>query len=172
MAGLNPPRINTQDAQESSGRSTRPPLHLMLTFTPTDASDDHYSSASEGAHSPIPTTRVERVDDTAAHGEVPNTPAYNLRLQDAVPDEIEVVPEGQRSRSNTSRSRSRDIASDSGTRTPGGTPIPKTVVEKVDFIPSHGEVEGTAAKEMRMADAVPDEIRRAPQESSQSFEGR
>src|ERR1700761_5913410 len=106
-----------------------------MTFS--DASDDHYSSASEGTHSPIiPTTRVERVDDEAAHGEVPNTPAYNLRLQDAVPDEIEVIPEGSRSRASTNasqRSRGRGLSSASAedgreersrTRTPGGTPIP------------------------------------------------
>lgn len=55
---------------------------------------------------------------------------------------------------------------------PGGSPIPKTVVEKVDDKPSYGEVEGTPAKEMRMADAMPDEVRRAPQSSGKRLEGR
>lgn len=56
--------------------------------------------------------------------------------------------------------------------TPGGTPIPKTIVEKVDFKPSYGEVEGTPAKEMRMADAMPDEVRSAPREVGERLEGR
>jgi hypothetical protein len=122
---------------------------------------------------------VERVDDKALHGEIPGTPAYNLRAQDAVPDEIEIVPEGRRSRSGTTASGQRGRAlsttgSAAGSRpqTPGGSPIPKTVVEKVDFKPSYGEVEGTPAKEMRMADAMPDEIRSAPAETAKRFEGR
>lgn len=120
------------------------------------------------------------MDDEARHGEVPGTPAYRLRLQDAVPDEIEIVPEGRRSRASTTTSQSRGRAlsgagaggSQSRPHTPGGTPIPKTVVEKVDFTPSYGEVEGTPAKEMRMADAMPDEIRQAPEEARQRLEGR
>ena len=63
-------------------------------------------------------------------------------------------------------------ASGSRPGTPGGSPIPKTVVEKVDDRPSHGEVDGTSAKEMRMADAMPDEVRTAPQETRQRLEGR
>lgn len=49
--------------------------------------------------------------------------------------------------------------------TPGGSPVPKTVVERVDDKPAYGEVEGTEAKEMRMADAMPDEVRKAPEEA-------
>ena len=120
------------------------------------------------------------MDDQALHGEVPGTPAYSLRTQDAVPDEIEIVPEGRRSRSSTttSQNRGRGLSSasaggsDSRAHTPGGTPIPKTVVEKVDFTPSYGEVEGTPAKDMRMADAMPDEVRKAPVEARQRLEGR
>ena len=100
--------------------------------------------------------RVERVDDRPAHGEVPGTTAYNQRRADAVPDELEVVPDGQRSRSNTTRSRA---ASNLSTHSGSGSPIPRTVVERVDDKPAHGEVEGTAAKEMRMADAQPDEVK-------------
>jgi hypothetical protein len=147
-----------------------------------ESSDDHFSSASEGTpprpprlstpSSPIPTTRVERVDDNPAHGEIPGTPAYDKRTQDAVPDEIEIVPEGTRSRSST---RSRALSNLSTTDrpvTPGGSPIPRTVVEKVDDVPSYGEVEGTPAKEMRMADALPDEIRKAPDETRARLDGR
>ena len=50
---------------------------------------------------------------------------------------------------------------------PGGIPIPKTVVEKVDpMSPSHGEVPGTAAHDMRSADALPDVITQAPRSSA------
>lgn len=150
-----------------------------------ESSDDHFSSADEGtpnpnrlstdgSQSPIPITRVERVDDKAAHGEVPGTPAYEQRLKDAVPDELEIVPEGRRPRSGTqSRSRSHSNLSVSSTPdTPGGSPVPKLVVERVDNKPAHGEVVGTPAHEMRMADAVPDEVRTAPPEARDGQNGR
>ena len=56
----------------------------------------------------------------------------------------------------------RDGGADSRPQTPGGTPIPKTVVERVDDKPAHGEVKGTEAYEIRRADAEPDEIVRSP----------
>nr|POE69072.1 hypothetical protein CFP56_72779 [Quercus suber] len=155
---LKPPQINTED----------PGAHEL------SESDDHFSSADEGSSepnrlsspaSPIPTTRVERVDDQPAHGEVPNTAAYDMRRQDAVPDEIEVVPEGARSRSGTRGRTMSNLSISSRPQTPGGSPIPKTVVDRVDDKPAHGEVEGTLAKEMRSADAAPDEVRKAPDEA-------
>lgn len=183
MSGPSIPRINTQDVQGQDVASGIPKLLAMLSFRqPSDmpfpeSSDDHFSSASEGSKRlsvEIPITRVERVDDTAAHGEVPGTPAYNLRTQDAVPDEIEVVPEGRRSRSATqSRSRSHSALSmTSRPDTPGGSPIPKTIVERVDDKPAHGEVKGTPAFEMRQADAAPDEVRTAPPVTRSSEQGR
>jgi hypothetical protein len=59
---------------------------LMIVIV--ESSDEHFSDASEGqpkrsnATSPIPITRVERVDDEPAHGEVPGhkTP-YPTRLR-------------------------------------------------------------------------------------------
>ena len=151
MPALTPLRINVAD----------PGVHEL-----SSDSEEHFSSASEGAP-PAPITRVERVDDRPAHGEVPGTPAYALRTSDAVPDEIEIVPEGQRSRSGT-RSRAvsnlsvrsgQGVGGEERPITPGGTPIPKTVVERVDDRPAHGEVEGTEARQVRRADAVPDEVR-------------
>lgn len=92
-----------------------------------------------------------KVDDEDSYGEVPGTPAYNLRAQDAVPDELEVIAEGGNRRASTS---SQDQAI-----TPKGNPIPKTMVEKVDpTTPGHGDVPGTAAHTKRKADAVPDII--------------
>ncbi|ORY14182.1 hypothetical protein BCR34DRAFT_479900 [Clohesyomyces aquaticus] len=141
------------------------------------SSDEHFSDASEGrnalqsqaersnATSPIPTTRVERVDDEPAYGEVPGTEAYEKRAQDAVPDEVEVVPDGQRSRS-ASRVNPQDRP-----YTPGGSPIPKTVVEKIDDAPSYGDVPGTHAHDLRAADAVPDVIVKVPEPPVRKSEG-
>ncbi|PQE27974.1 Phospholipase D nuclease protein [Rutstroemia sp. NJR-2017a WRK4] len=102
---------------------------------------------------PIPTTVVEKIDpDTPSHGEVPGTPAHEKRKADAVPDLVLKTTPG-RSRSdttNTTRSRAGS--------TPGDLPIPKVKVEKIDATPSHGEVPGTLAYEMRKEDAEPDEL--------------
>lgn len=127
----------------------------------TASEEDYYSDASEGRKkvsrpvtpsSPIPITRVEKVDDEPRHGEVPGTPAYDKRQQDAVPDEIEVVPDGRLSKRSSRQFLDTPL-------TPGGTPIPRTVVERVDAAsPSHGEVPGTEAYKQRMLDATPDVI--------------
>ena len=95
------------------------------------------------------------MDNDESYGEVPGTPAYKTREKDAVPDEIEIIPDGRKSRSgsNVSTPQMSPIR-------PGGSPIPKTVLEKVDPLsPSHGDVPGTAAFSKRKADAIPDEIR-------------
>jgi len=157
-APLAPPRIDVEDpgAKELDDAS----------------SDEHFSDASEGqasrneATSPIPITRVERVDDEPAHGEVPGTDAYNKRVQDAVPDEVEIVPDGSRS-----RSASRVSANDRPL-TPGGSTVPKTIVEKIDpEEQSYGDVPGTHAHSLRLADAEPDVIVKAPQPPKRGTEG-
>lgn len=135
----------------------------MLIHKDSSEGDEHYSDASEGqkspspvpqAQSPIPRTRVEKVDDTPSHGQIPGSPAYDMRTQDAVPDEVEIVPEGRLSNRDSFQNLPH---------TPGGTPIPRTVVEKVDpSSPSHGELPGTEAYEKRMADAAPDVVLKAP----------
>ncbi|KUJ22582.1 uncharacterized protein LY89DRAFT_607291 [Mollisia scopiformis] len=130
-------------------------------------SDDHFSDAQSGLEAAsgiatpvIPLTRVEKVDDETRYGEEPGTVAYRMREQDAAPDEIEVVPEGRRSASSLSMSNPTS---------PGGQPIPLTVVEKVDpSSPSHGEVPGTEAHEKRLADAVPDLVVRSGSRSRSS----
>ncbi|KAE8314166.1 hypothetical protein BDV41DRAFT_576008 [Aspergillus transmontanensis] len=140
----------------------------------TNSDEDHFSDASEGherAHSrsasgrtsPVPLTRVEKVDDTPSHGDVPGTRAYELRGHDAVPDEIEVIPEGSRSRSSSAVGRPQRPL------TPEGSPIPRTIVEKVDADqPSHGEIPGTEAYEKRRADAVPDIVTTASDSDARS----
>ncbi|OQO11866.1 hypothetical protein B0A48_03593 [Cryoendolithus antarcticus] len=161
MSALQPPRIITTD----------PGAHELE--EDDTSSSDHFSSASEGTpprpartpspaapSSPIPITRVERVDDAPAHGEVPGTNAYDLRTQDAVPDEIEIVPDGQRSRSSTLMLSGQQNSRPGTPLSPGGSPVPKTVVERVDDRKAFGEVEGTEAWELRRGDAEPDEVRR------------
>lgn len=134
------------------------PCNILLTLSP--ASDDEFQDAAEDGRrasrpvtpsSPsVPITRVEKVDDDPRHGEVPGTPAYDKRRQDAVPDEIEIVPDGRLSKRGSRQFLDTPLS-------PGGTPIPRTVVEKVDpNSPSYGDEPGTSAYRKRMADAVPD----------------
>ena len=131
-------------------------VHLLIPHAPeSENEDDHFSDASEGPKpaSPIPTTRVEKVDDIPSHGQVPGTVAYKIRTKDAVADEIEVIPEGSHSRS---RSRSE---MENPTPTPGGAPIPITVVETVDpATPDHTHLPGAGSHEKHVADAVPDVV--------------
>jgi len=132
-------------------------------------SDDHFSDAQSGLEAtsgisspaiPIPHTRVEKVDDETRYGEEPGTDAYRMREQDASPDEIEVVPEFHRSTSSLSMTNPTS---------PGGQPIPMTVVEKVDpSSPSHGEIPGTEAHDKRLSDAVPDLVVKSGERSRSS----
>ncbi|KAJ0420006.1 hypothetical protein BJY00DRAFT_301846 [Aspergillus carlsbadensis] len=136
----------------------------------SNSDEEHFSDASEGNSrsrsrptsraSPVPRTRVEKVDDTPSHGEIPGTSAYEKRELDAVPDEVEVI---SRSRSpSTAGERRRSL-------TPGGTAVPRTVVEKVDpDQPSYGDVPGTEAYEKRKADAVPDVVTYSSESLSRS----
>jgi hypothetical protein len=136
----------------------------------SNSDEEHFSDASEGNSrsrsrptsraSPVPRTRVEKVDDTPSHGEIPGTSAYEKRELDAVPDEVEVI---SRSRSpSTAGQRRRSL-------TPGGSAVPRTVVEKVDpDQPSYGDVPGTEAYEKRKADAVPDVVTKSSKSLSRS----
>ena len=143
-----------------------------LFFVASSASEDHFSDASEGrkdnsSTSPIPITRVERVDNKPAHGEVPGTEAFKIRQSDADPDELKVVPElgdGQSSNGGSNKYASS---------MPGGKPVPTTVVEKVDpDNPSHGEVPGTHAYELRQADTAPDKVVDAPSVAKEELSGK
>ncbi|KAK0657642.1 hypothetical protein B0T16DRAFT_340472 [Cercophora newfieldiana] len=128
---LSPPeRVHTQD----------PGAHDLE----TSDSEEHYSDAQSAVSeshptSPIPKTRVERVDDKPAYGEVPGTEAYQKREEDAAPDEIAYVPDP------TSAAETAPGAEQDGTPpTPGGQPIPKTVVEEspdVEGSVTHPEIE-------------------------------
>ncbi|EXJ85807.1 hypothetical protein A1O1_06176 [Capronia coronata CBS 617.96] len=135
----------------------------------SEGEEEYFSDASEGRRptsrptsrpvtpsSPIPRTRIEKIDDVPAHGEIPGTTAYEQRASDAVPDEVEILFPG---RLGESSSQLPEHAT-----TPGGSPIPLTVVEKVDpESPSHGEIPGTTAYLQRQMDAAPDVVLNHPE---------
>lgn len=133
----------------------------------SEGEDEHFSDASEGQKrpsrpvtpsSPIPKTRIEKVDDEPRYGEVPGTPAYDKRMVDAVPDEVEIVHEGRLSKRSSQYLEPPT--------TPGGTLIPRTVVEKVDpESPSYGEIPKTSGYLQRQMDSVPDVILKTPDPS-------
>jgi hypothetical protein len=167
-------------------------------FVEGSDSDDHFSDAQSGRNSPrspVPVTRVEKVDNEPSYGEVPGTDAYKMRTEDAQPDEIAVIPGDERPKPRSPPIdrpttpgghpipktvvekvdssfpshvqheadaepdmvvKARETGSTSAGGAAGDLPIPTTRVEKVDSIPSHGEVPGTDAYEMRKEDAEPD----------------
>jgi hypothetical protein len=124
---------------------------IALLETDSD-SEDHFSDAQSGLSSPIPLTRVEKVDNDPSYGEVPGTDAYNKRTEDAHPDVIAVIPDASSPELEGAVDIDRPL-------TPGGRPIPKTVVEKIDpYESSHGEVSGAVPHKIHEADAIPDVV--------------
>ena len=92
---------------------------------------------------------VEKVDPKSpSHGDVPGTAAHSKRQADAVPDVILQAP--QRDEDSVSKGRDDAISPN--------IPIPTTVITKVDSEPSHGEIPGTDAFDMRKGDAKPDVV--------------
>ncbi|OTA96874.1 hypothetical protein M434DRAFT_345431 [Hypoxylon sp. CO27-5] len=116
-------------------------------------SDEHFSDAqtsprrSPGSTSPVPRTRVEKVDDEPSYGEVPGTEAYKKRTEDAEPDEIAIITE----KKPESVSPDRPV-------TPGGHPIPKTVVE--ESVDAPGSSTHRYHENLHRADASPDFVRK------------
>ena len=76
-----------------------------------------------GASSPIPKTRVEKVDDEPSYGEVPGTEAYKLRAGDAAPDEIAIAADETSSRTSSSTADG-NIPATLVVEAPGETPRP------------------------------------------------
>lgn len=96
--------------------------------------------------SPIPITRVERVDHEASYGEVPGTAAYEMRTEDARPDEVTFIDEEQKP----------DTPVSAAPVSPGGQPIPKTVLEEVPASPVLGSISRTNSHKRHASDAQPD----------------
>lgn len=134
---------------------------LLLQFAQTNTrqaeasdSEEHYTDAqsgpvSPGRGSPIPKLRVERVDDKPAYGEVPGTQAYRMREEDAAPDEIAIIPDP----SNPTQDEPEQTPK---SPTPGGHPIPKTVVEETPD--EEGSVTHPENRQRRKSDAHPDVV--------------
>ncbi|KUI67886.1 hypothetical protein VM1G_02626 [Cytospora mali] len=115
-------------------------------------SDDHFSDAQSAPQSPsaspIPKLRVEKTSNEPSYGEVPGTEAYKMRQEDAEPDEIAVV---------TEELKTGEEEKDEAPPTPGGRPIPRTVVEETS-----GNSEAQSHPEKKYtADAPPDLILKA-----------
>ncbi len=96
--------------------------------------------------SPIPITRVERVDHEASYGEVPGTDAYEMRTEDARPDEVAFIDEV----------REPDTPVSAAPVSPRGQPIPKTVLEEVPASPVLGSISRTNSHKRHASDAQPD----------------
>lgn len=78
-----------------------------------------------------------------------------------MPDEVEVVSSGRLSKRSSQYLEPPT--------TPGGTIIPRTVVEKIDpSSPSYGEAPGTKGFSHRKADSIPDLVLRAPEAGRRS----
>ncbi|MCJ1296489.1 hypothetical protein MMC34_008055 [Xylographa carneopallida] len=171
MAGIQPPRSPTLAPPRKSIELEDPGAHELES---SNDEEDVFSEAPEGeaapkygfgvhddvpskrlqepiqtGGTPVPVTVVEKVDPLSpSHGDVPGTAAYALRLADAVPDAILQAPLPGQAKPTISP----------GASTPTIVPIPRTVVTRVDSTPSHGEVPGTNAYNIRTEDAQPDSI--------------
>ena len=121
-------------------------FHVIYDHAVSDA-----RQGGAGATGNIPKTRIERVDEGLAHGEVPGTEAYEIRKGDAAADEVEIIPEDS---AQQQEERSTKV---------GDMPIPTTRIERVDEGLAHGEVPGTEAYEIRRGDAVADEMEVIPE---------
>ncbi|EPE03949.1 hypothetical protein F503_04797 [Ophiostoma piceae UAMH 11346] len=114
-------------------------------------SEDHFSDAQSvpaesSRASPIPKTRVEKVDNEPSYGEVPGTEAYRLREGDAEPDEIAVIQD----------SNQNDKESDAASTLPKPH-VPTTVLEEAP------DAEGAKTPDGKKheADPVPDLVVKA-----------
>jgi len=115
---------------------------------PSSSTSPHGQSPSLSRMS-IPKMVVEKVDPTTpSHGEIPGSAAHSIRKADAVPDIILKASDDEEPFSNEDR----------GDGISPEIPIPKTIITKVDSNPSHGEVPGTDAFDLRKGDAKPDVV--------------
>lgn len=99
----------------------------------------------------MPATVVEKVDPTSpSHGDIPGTAAYAKRQADAVPDIVRPIS-------------SQDISSppEDFKALQAPPPIPLTKITRVDSQPSHGEVPGTEAFDLRRGDAKADIVEKS-----------
>ncbi|KAI8278853.1 hypothetical protein K4K60_005935 [Colletotrichum sp. SAR11_57] len=130
-----------------------PPKRSSISDPGAHDLEDHFSDAQSAplspGTSPIPKTRVEKVDDEPSYGEVPGTEAYRMREGDAEPDEIAI---------QENKSEAETSSDAVPPPSPGGQPIPKTVVEEV---PGTSGPHSEEYAEKRKADAPADLVLKA-----------
>lgn len=143
------------------------PQDVANLYTAESSDDeDQFTDAQSGpvtprAHSPVPTTRVEKVDNEPSYGEVPGTEAYEKREGDADPDEIAVIPD--RDGANTPQNEERGERNDDETPEVENAEIPVTVLEEA---PGDGpSPRSEEAESKRSADAAPDIVISSSEES-------
>lgn len=89
------------------------------------------------------------MDDEPSYGEVPGTEAYEKRIGDAVPDEIALIPDSNEIPKHEQPAK---------LSTPGGQPIPKTVVDETVDVP--GSTTHHFHEDLHRSDAKPDYVRK------------
>ncbi|KAK8089148.1 hypothetical protein PG997_004109 [Apiospora hydei] len=142
------PKSESLETPERKGLQD-PGAHELASSDSEDHFSDAQSAPSESAepNSPVPKTRVEKVDDEPSYGEVPGTEAYDKRTGDAAPDEIAVIPDPG------TDSSAKDTAA------PESQPVPKTVVDETADAP--GSTTQNYHEDLHAADATPDYVRKA-----------
>lgn len=164
-----PPDMKVTDPgarQLCSSPFHRWPQDVANLYTAESSDDeDQFTDAQSGpvtprAHSPVPTTRVEKVDNEPSYGEVPGTEAYEKREGDADPDEIAVIPD--RDGANTPQNE-RGEENDDEPPDVENAEIPVTVLEEA---PGDGpSPRSEEAESKRSADAAPDIVISSSEES-------
>jgi hypothetical protein len=146
--------------------SNGPYAALTFAFPTIDSSetddDDHFSDASEGRskgtlsgnRSPVAPTQIGTGKSSTSVSETQGIDVRSKRAADTTTDEVEVISE---------RGVDEPGASDvERSLTPGGQPIPRTMVEKIDpSSPRHHEMSGMRAYEVQQASDLSIPITRA-----------
>lgn len=119
---------------------------------------------SPAPSSPVPKTRVEKVDNEPSYGQVPGTEAYGKREEDAMPDEI-ALPPAATSPGLDQGSPTSDASSESHT-------APKTIVsESAGSTGPHSEEFKESIEEAHRKDATPDVVTHADDTAEGSEKG-
>lgn len=143
-------------------------MPALTPLTETSDSEDHFSDAksapmSPAPGSPIPRTRVEKVNHEPSHGEVPGTEAHRIREEDAKPDEIGQAPD--------STVPSPQQASPASATPSEASEPPKTVVnESAGSTEPHTEEFKERIEDAHKADASPDVITQEDDEAESEKE--
>lgn len=139
-------------------------------FLDTSSNEDHFSDAPEGPDAVVegdnckrlPTSPLVLVEETDER-KVPGAEAFEKRTADASPDMTPIQPSSDLP-VDIPGAFSSDPEDEGQEKEEVETPrseVPITIVERVDSMPTHGEVPGTEAFAKRLADAAPDVIRTA-----------